>query len=412
MRKQYFAENLPPMLTGKELESALTVLPEYDASIQNQPSSIRLMALSDLYDLYLPSCMSTEIYSKLYLALIRSLQKKETQIAVRQQNENYLAIRQQPYAGIIGGSDSFTIIGTSGIGKSTAIRRSISLISGNKIIEVQEPFLKIVPCLVVQCPFDCSVKGLLLDILRKVDEHIDTRHYDNALRARATTDMLIGCVSQVALNHIGLLIVDEIQNVVGAKHGKSLVAVLTQLINNSGISICMVGTPESARFFEQAMQLARRSLGIQYGKLEYDAYFADFCKVLFRYQYVKNPATLTDGIVLWLYEHSSGIISNVVSLVHDAQEIAILSGKEALDLETLNEAYHNRLSLLHGFIEPSITATPKATTAKAATAIKLQESMTVDHPNLISELAALTRQNQTDIVAMLKEHMTIVEVAL
>ena len=80
MRKQYLAENLPPMLTGKELESALTVLPEYDANIQNQPSSIRLMALSDLYDLYLPSCMSTEIYSKLYLSLIRSLQKKQPQI--------------------------------------------------------------------------------------------------------------------------------------------------------------------------------------------------------------------------------------------------------------------------------------------------------------------------------------------
>ena len=113
------------------------------------------MGLSDLYDLYLPSCMSTEIYSKLYLSLIRSLQKKQTQTAVRQQNENYRAIKQQqPYAGIIGGSDSFTIIGTSGIGKSTAISRAISLISGNKIIELQEPFLKIVPCLVVQCPCD------------------------------------------------------------------------------------------------------------------------------------------------------------------------------------------------------------------------------------------------------------------
>lgn len=410
MRKQNLAAELPPMLTGKELESALTVMPEYDADIKNQPGSYRLMALSDLYDLYLPSPMSAEIYSKLYLALIRSLQKKQTHTAVRQQNENYRAIRQQPYAGIIGGSDSFTIIGTSGIGKSTAISRSISLISGNKIIETQEPYTKIVPCLVVQCPFDCSVKGLLLDILRKVDEHLDTRHYDNAIRARATTDMLIGCVSQVALNHIGLLIVDEIQNVVGAKHGKSLVAVLTQLINNSGISICMVGTPESARFFEQAMQLARRSLGVQYGKLEYDAYFADFCKVLFRYQYVKNPATLTDGIILWLYEHSSGIISNVVSLVHDAQEIAILSGKEVLNMETLNEAYENRLSLLHDFIAPGITSTPKSTTSKAATSIKLQESMTVDHPHLISESAALARQNQTNIVSMLKDYVTIVEV--
>ena len=93
MRKQNLATELPPMLTGKELESALTVMPEYDADIRNQPSSIRLMALSDLYDLYLPSCMSTEIYSKLYLSLIRSLQKKQTQAAVRQQNENYRAIR-------------------------------------------------------------------------------------------------------------------------------------------------------------------------------------------------------------------------------------------------------------------------------------------------------------------------------
>ena len=63
--------------------------------------------------------------------------------------------------------------------------------------------------------------------------------------------MLIGNVSQVALNHIGILIVDEIQNVVNSKHGKTLVKMLTQLINNSGISICMVGTPICKDFFEQ-----------------------------------------------------------------------------------------------------------------------------------------------------------------
>lgn len=53
-------------------------------------------------------------------------------------------------------------------------------------------------------------------------------------------------------------------NVVNNRQGKSLVRMLTQLINNSGISICMVGTLESSIFFEPAMQLARRSLGLQY----------------------------------------------------------------------------------------------------------------------------------------------------
>jgi len=58
--------------------------------------------------------------------------------------------------------------------------------------------------------------------------------------------------------------VDEIQNVANSKNGKSLIGSLTQLINNSGISICMVGTLESTKFFESAMQLARRSVGLQY----------------------------------------------------------------------------------------------------------------------------------------------------
>ena len=65
-------DNLPPMLSGKELISALSVLPEYDPEI--------VMALSDIYRIYVPSKMSQEIYSKLYLALIRSLQKKSTSL--------------------------------------------------------------------------------------------------------------------------------------------------------------------------------------------------------------------------------------------------------------------------------------------------------------------------------------------
>ena len=413
MIKQNLVVKIPPMLAGTELLSALEVLPDYDESIRDLDAATRLMALSDLYKLYLPSQMSVEIYSKLYLALLRSLQKKQTSLAIQQQTQNYRAIRQQTYSGIIGGSDSFTIIGASGIGKSTAISRAISLITGNKVIEVDEPYTTIIPCLVVQCPFDSSVKGLLLEILRKVDENLGSKYYENAMRVRATTDMLIGSVSQVALNHIGLLIVDEIQNVVNSKHGKSLVGALTQLINNSGISVCMVGTPESALFFEQAMQLARRSLGIQYGNMVYDTYFEDFCDVLFSYQFVRNETILTPGIMEWLYEHSAGIISVVVSLVHDAQEIAILSGKESLNLETLNMAYQQRLSLLHGYIDPTITKKPQATTAKQnAPATKASANTAIENENIISQLVTLAKNQQLELLPMLKDYMPIVEVSI
>ena len=44
------------------------------------------------------------------------------------------------YSGIMGGSDSFTIIGTSGIGKSSAISRAINLITENRVIEADNPY--------------------------------------------------------------------------------------------------------------------------------------------------------------------------------------------------------------------------------------------------------------------------------
>ncbi len=403
-------ELLLEMKSGDALISALSVLPEYDENIRSQNEALRLIALSDLYKIYIPSPMTTEIYSKLYLALLRSLQKKMTKTAVIQQNQNYKAIQHQEYNGIMGGSDSFTIIGNSGIGKSSAISRSISLLQTNGIIETQKPYAKIIPCVVVQCPFDSSVKGLLLEILRKVDEILGSDYYKNALKIRVTTDMLIGSVSQVAINHIGLLVVDEIQNVVNSKNGKSLVGMLTQLINNSGISICMVGTPESSIFFESAMQLARRSLGLHYQSLECDRYFYDFCCTLFSYQYTKQKAKITDAIINWLYEHSGGIVSVVVSLIHDAQEIAILNGKEILNIETLNEAYKKRLSMLHSYIEPSIQHRKQTATKKKAKPEPPQIHSGITDDFSIAELAATAKADNSDIVNLLKKHIAIKEV--
>lgn len=411
-----FTTKLPEMKSGNELISALSIIPEYDETICQQNQAVRLMALSDLYQIYIPSQMSFEIYSKLYLALLRSMQKKGTQMAIKQRYENYKAIQQQSYSGILGGSDSFTIIGTSGIGKSSAISRAISLITENRIIETDKPYTKIIPCLIVQCPFDSSVKGLLLEILRKVDEELGTDHYIHAVKSRAsTTDMLIGAVSSIALNNIGMLVVDEIQNVVNSKNGKSLIGALTQLINNSGISICMVGTPESTVFFEQAMQLARRSVGLQYTTMKYDEYFQSFCKVIFKYQFLKNHTEITAAITEWLYEHSAGVVSVVVSLIHDAQEIAILTGKEVLNLDTLNEAYQQRLTLLHGYIQPSVIQN-KPTTKKKKTAASVKKNQIQSQPKQerysITEIAERAKAENLDVVELLKEVYTVIEVAI
>lgn len=422
-------KQIPKMLTGEELKNALTVLPDYDESVCQMDSADRLLHLSDIYRIYIPSQMSAEIYSKLYLSMIRSLQKKNTRAAVMQRNENYKKIQNRPYEGIIGGSDSFTIIGCSGIGKSSAIANSIQTATDNVIIEIENPYARIIPCVICQCPHDCSVKGLLLEVLRKIDESIGSNYYKQALRARATTDMLIGNVSQAALNHIGLLVIDEIQNVCHNRNGINLVSVLTQLINNSGISICMVGTPESAGFFEKEMQLARRSLGLQYMELPYSQYFKMFCQAVYRYQYVRNRTKLSDLITEWLYEHSSGLVSLVISLIHDAQEIAIMNGSEILDLHALEIAYQERLKMMHDYIRPAII-TKQSTTVrnKKITAKKTlkkealegydletekvrKEPVGIEQTNIYNLIMSV-RNTDKDIVDILKYHIYITEVAV
>ena len=211
---------MPPMLSGKELDEKLAILPTYNKSIIEKSMTERLIAMQDIYQIFIPNAMSREIYTKLYLALLRSLRKKHSILAVRQSNENSKMIRREFFESIIGGSDSFSIIGPSGIGKTSAISRAINLLTEKTVLEFSNG--KIISCLQIQTPADCSVKSLLLEILRKTDELLHSRYYETALRSRSTTDMLVGSVSQVALNHIGLLIIDEIQNLANSKSGKTM----------------------------------------------------------------------------------------------------------------------------------------------------------------------------------------------
>ena len=128
---------IKPMLANDDLKNVLYDLPAYDESIRNDDISIRLMKLSDIYKIYVPSVMTFEIYHKLYMSMLISLQKKETKETILQQKNNFLRIRDSGVRGIIGGCDSFTIIGKSGIGKSSAIERAVSLITRNKLIFIR-----------------------------------------------------------------------------------------------------------------------------------------------------------------------------------------------------------------------------------------------------------------------------------
>ena len=391
-------EVFPPMYAGKELDDMLRIHPLYDGEVQNKSKTERLIRLQDIYNIYIPNIMSREIYSKLYLSLIRSFQKKSTYVSIRQFGENSKLIQQNNYESIIGGADSFTIIGESGLGKSSAVSRAISVLTKKPVIEYENT--RIITCILVQCPADCSIKGVLLEILRKADEFLGSKYYDNAIRAKSTVDILVGTVSQVALNHIGLLIIDEIQNIVH-KNGKTMIGTLTHLINNSGVSIGMIGTPECESFFASDMVLARRSVGLSYNNSEFGEQYKSFVRALLDYNYTSNPINVDEALYMWLYSHSGGNTAITVQLIHDAQEIAILTDSERLDLASLSEAFNNRMSFLHQYVDFERKKYPNF----KANIPNIEEiSENLDLPAKISDISSFAKKNRLDVIDKLVEN--------
>lgn len=436
-------EKLEPMLAGAELKKRLKALPDYDASIRMESQTVRLIELNNLHSFYLPSDMSVEIYTKLYLAMVRSVQKKEGRIAVQQRNINGRNLRacadnsEPSFGGIIGGSDSFSIIGCSGIGKTTAIAKAVTLFGGEKVIGMEHPYCKIVPVINVQCPFDCSAKSMLLAILQKVDNALGTSYYENTVRAKANINTMLISTAQILLNHVAVVCIDEIQNLIKHRAGMQLVSMLTELLNESGISIVFIGTPEIEPFFESVDYLARRTLGLHYGKCSYDDYFREFCKELWEFQYVRNKTEISDAIIHWLYEHSSGTLAHVLFLFYTAQEISILDEREIADIQALESAYQ-RMGMLHTHIQPDVNLKKTAPKKKknSSTAI-LKESKTqteenrssadamtedtvIQHPTenqhiqswSFTDLAEQAKKEQADMVELLKGKISITEIAV
>jgi len=105
----------------------------------------------------------------------------------------------------------------------------------------------------------------------------------------------------------------------------------------------------------------------------------------------------------------------VVALIHDAQEIAILNGKEILNLESLNEAYQQRLSLLHGYIQPSISPGKQTSRVKRKAPVltaMVTENETSNGRISIADLVAKAKNESIDIVQLLKSNIPVMEVAV
>ena len=99
----------------------------------------------------------------------------------------YSLMHGKALAASVGGGNSFSVIGVSGLGKSTALQRVLSLFP--QVIEHtsyhgQNFYCHQIPYLVVQTPHDASIKALILDIYLQIDSLVETSYQKDALSRR------------------------------------------------------------------------------------------------------------------------------------------------------------------------------------------------------------------------------------
>ena len=389
--------------SGVMLIDKLTVLPEYNYKATSLTE--RMIALLDIYKIFIPNDTTIDIYNRLYLALINSLDKKNTLIETELTNDNFRTIKGYKRYGVIGGIESFKITGTAGVGKTSNIHRCADIITGNVILKSTNPYKEIIPILFVECVADGSFKSLLYSILQEVDAKLGTTYFISNKHVTTTVDVLLAAVSNVLINHVALLVIDEIERVANdSKRGDTLINYLTQLVNQSNVAICFVGNESANKYFETKEYMSRRTIGISIKKMEYDENFYKFVSVLFRYQYTKNKVELTPEIARSIYKLTNGAPSMIISLFVETQKMVILNGSERLDIKAFETCFRDNFANMIPYLAlpKEETVQKKKTTPKPI----IQDSITIREDIFMSISKAADKDISTAI-SMLKDIINV-----
>lgn len=225
-----FIEALPPIYSKLDVVDKLAVYPKYDAKERLLDSHLRVHMVQRLFQCFQPLETHLDLESRIsrvirqgYLARnpIKPIYASSLQEGFRLiHNMNSDLSNSKVFRSSAAG---FTMLGISGMGKTTAIHRILStlpqIITHSEYHSVHFMMYQLV-WLKLDCPFDGSIKGLCMEFFSKVDSLLGTDYYKKHATGRQTVDAMLSIMSQVVRNiGLGMLVIDEIQHLKQAKSG-------------------------------------------------------------------------------------------------------------------------------------------------------------------------------------------------
>jgi len=194
----------------------------------------------------------------------------------------------------------------------------------------------------------------------KVDEILDTNNYKKYVSRNVSVDTMMPLISQMSQNiGLGLLIIDETQNIKG-RGANQIMNFFVNLINN-GVNLILIGTPGAYKLFGDELRMARRLSGnseIIYNNMGYDQEFKFLLESMWKYQWTRKSSQLTEELAQVFYNESQGISDLIVKLFVYSQQTAILTGKEELTIELVQNVAKEKFKLMKPMLDAVRSGNP------------------------------------------------------
>ncbi|MCV4289027.1 ATP-binding protein [Pseudomonas capsici] len=355
-------EALPPILNETAAAELISNFPQPVAPEElDLDGATRIHCIERLRTVVQPFLLHLELESMFSLLIRRGYVGRNPTSPDTVRHLHSLSGAQRYHDSFRSTADSFSVVGLSGIGKSTALHAILSLypqtirherFEGKQFVHTQITWLKL------DCPRDGSLAGFCQQFFHAVGHALGDPDFHKRHRHRNINDALQQMEQVASTFFIGALLIDELQNLHLAKTGgkESMLNFFLHLVNNIGIPVVFIGTNSMISLFSDVMRVARRSCGggmVEFKRFEKnDREWRSLVDSLWSYQWCRQRVELTPEIFDALYEHTQGVTDFLVKLLVLSQRYAIQSDSECVTAETIAQVSNAKMQIL----KPALSA--------------------------------------------------------
>lgn len=354
-------EALPPIQSELEVIRALGNCPLLPPEERVMEGHLRLHCVQRLYDVAVALPVHLYLSQAISQLIRRGYVGRNPTSALTTRHLNAVAEGKEDVSPLRSTASTLTLVGLSGMGKTTALKM---ILGGYPNVILHEQygsrplFNAQIVYLRIDCPFDGTLKGLCLSFFDAVDEALGGTEYgDRYSKKNSIDDMIRGMKLVASTLYIGVLIIDELQNLKRAKAGgaEKMLSFFVTLVNTVGVPIIVIGNNSMLDLFSREMRIARRfsenCFTFDKFKKVDPAWRELLLERVWEYQWLPNLCSLTDEVIDVLYELTQGVVDFLVKLLVLAQRYAIQNRIDCLSVEVLRHVSNDKMKILQPALE-------------------------------------------------------------